>query len=53
MLGRSNNLAAGMESTVSNDQRQIELTVELAASLQRLLTDTDDADEILLRNRQL
>ena len=52
MFGASNNMAAGMESTISNSQRQIEFTVELAPALQRLLTDTDD-DRSLATGRQL
>ena len=38
VLGRSNNMGALMESTISSDQRQIEFTVELAPTVQRLLT---------------
>ena len=36
-LGRSNNMAASMESTLSNDLRQIEMTVELDFTIQRRL----------------
>ena len=42
VLGRSNNLANTMESTISLDQRSIEITAELALSLQRRLPDENE-----------
>ena len=50
VVGRSKNLANVMESTISLDQRSIEITAELALTQQRLLAGED---ETFLGGRQL
>lgn len=46
VIGRSNNVANAMESTISVDQRQIEITVAVALALKRDLRADDNDNSI-------